>query len=140
MKHSPYGIYSDLLKIITNDDFYRFNNFNCSVFDYYTKNINDISQKELLKLFEIIEENWAQSQHLPQPLNTFKYVSVTITSSNSYLNDYSKEICESSYFKSLKTAKWILVESKQLDRTVMSLEEPMNVFVKEKNISLISEI
>ena len=136
LKHSPYGIYSDLLKIITNDDFYRFNDFNCSVFDYYTKNINDISQKELLKLFEIIEENWEQSQHLPQPLNTFKYVSVTITSSNSYLNDYSKEICESSYFKSLKTAKWILVESKQLDRTVMSLEEPMNVFVKEKNISL----
>ena len=152
LNKSTYSEYSDLLKVITNDEYYQFNDYNCEIFDYYKQQIqNGFTNKlgdELANLFRIIEENWEQSSYTGKPLSSFKYVSVNIVSlnkSNQFVQStrtpYTKEnLCESEYFKRLKSTNWILVECNRFQENKMNLElsskinleKPCNVFVKEQ--------
>jgi hypothetical protein len=143
-----YSAHAELLPIITDDECYVFNDFECHVFSYYMSLVdkidNDVPRpliEQLTNLYRIIEENW----DLGFKLNTFKYVSVHVEfikqqTQSKILNGskFVKErFCETIYFRNLKTKKWICAESSEYSdvqalTTRIILASPSDCFVKEQ--------
>jgi hypothetical protein len=142
-----------------NDQYYQFIDYDCQIFNFYMNKIEnnnnnndtdnflikDEFKQELSNLYKIIEENW--NQHI---LNKCKFARLNLVffdhESKKYIEckriNFDEYICDSIYFKKLKTKNWILTESNKFfasknnfvfeSNTIIQLEKPFNVYLKEQ--------
>lgn len=128
--------------------------YECPVIGFYMHQIeaqdpeNDVKadiKRELSALYRILEDNWDTNGS--KSLKQFKYVVKTCVVSDKSSSQYVarnkgpekidvNEKCESKFFSSLRSGRWILAESTKFTETtqlkLVRFEQPNNVYVKEQ--------